>query len=187
MSFGADFIADWGNAQAPSATSAQPSPNITTNIKVAGRNQPQLRAPLIFAKRPSGDVPKLSGALSLEEDLSCADVSMYALEGRAWHMGEQKIQEVIMQRLVKGILVLNQPEQYNSTRGRLYKHFLFQLLSDQNLGDDDPVLELIAKELPGINIKTLRKCARERKEHGLGYFPEPAEQRPTVSQTLVPV
>ena len=74
-----------------------------------------------------------------------------------------------MERLRQGIKFLNRPSEYNSTEGRKRKHFLYQLLADGGLGENDPVNQLIAKEL-GMNPRTFATCAAERKEHGLGFF-----------------
>lgn len=92
----------------------------------------------------------------------------------------------ILARLRQGIQFLNRPSEYNSTEGRKRKHFLYQLLADGELGEEDPMNQLIAKEL-GINLKTFNACAEERKLEGLGFFPLREEVRASLAQEWIPV
>jgi hypothetical protein len=68
--------------------------------------------------------------------------------------------------------IMSKPVFYNSKEDNKSRHFFYQLLSDPELGENDPTLALIAKLLK-IPLNTLMKTARERKEHHLGYYFEP--------------
>ena len=99
---------------------------------------------------------------------------------------EPQLNDVILDRLRLGIQHLNERSVYNSTDGRKQKHFLYQLLCDPILGKDDPWAQLLAKEL-GINLKTFNKCAEERKEHFLGFFPLAAERAGSITTLEIEV
>ena len=93
----------------------------------------------------------------------------------------KKAQTVIIQRLRDAIVRLSSPTQFNSTQGRERRHFLAQLLADEQLGDGDPALQLIYRELQITNKQFYRQCAKDIKEHGFDYVP-PARTRTTVLQ-----
>lgn len=89
----------------------------------------------------------------------------------------------ILNRLRTAIKYLKNPSQYNSTKGKERLHFLYQLFGE--LGSDDPMLPLIAKELD-MTLSTLRSCADERKGHGFD-FTLPPQQRASLAKTWIPV
>ena len=96
---------------------------------------------------------------------------------------EPTIPKIVMERLRTAIEYLNEPTQYNSTLGLSRKRFLYQLLAVPELGDEDPAIRLIAKELH-INLPTFKRFANERQEHGLGYIPSAHTHGNTTAQWI---
>jgi hypothetical protein len=83
-------------------------------------------------------------------------------------------------RLKAAIEFLSDSERYRNAKSLERKRFLGQCLSDPELGNEDPVITLIAKEL-GLDLRTYRRFAEERREHGLGWCPAPLKKQ-TITQ-----